>query len=56
MPSGLGTKSRREVTVPHGVKEKAQVGLSLLKDAVLELAKANKKGITNSEMLAPSRA
>ena len=49
IPKGLGGKSRREVVVPHGVKEKAQVGLGLLKDAVLELAKANSAGITNSE-------
>jgi hypothetical protein len=35
--------------VPSGVKEKAQVGLSLLKEAVLELAKANPGGISNSD-------
>lgn len=49
MPSGLGRKSRPSVTVPHGAKEKAQVGLSLLKDAVLEFAKVNPKGISNSD-------
>jgi hypothetical protein len=49
LPSGLGTKARREIIVPHGVKEKAQIGLALLKDAVLEFAKANPKGISNSD-------
>lgn len=32
-----------------GAPEKAQLGLSLLKDAVLELAKANPSGIRNSD-------
>lgn len=49
MPSGLGKKSRPTLIVPHGVKEKAQLGLSLLKEAVLEFAKANPKGISNSD-------
>ena len=49
MPSGLGMKSRPQLTVPSGVKEKAQVGLELIKDAVLELAQANPGGVTNSE-------
>ncbi len=48
MPSGLGKKSRPTLTVPHGAKEKAQLGLSLLKEAVLEFAKVNPKG-TNSD-------
>ncbi len=49
LPSGLSHKARTSVVVPSGVKEKAQVALSLLKDAVLELAKANPKGISNSD-------
>lgn len=49
VPSGLGTKSRHRVVIPHGAKEKAQIGLNLLKQAVLEFAKANPKGITNAE-------
>lgn len=49
MPSGLSKKARAAVVVPSGVKEKAQVGLSLLKEAVLELAKANPHGISNSD-------
>jgi uncharacterized protein len=35
--------------VPLGAAEKAQLGLQLLQDAVLELAKANPTGVTNSE-------
>ena len=49
LPSGLSAKVRASVTVPSGVKEKAQLGLLLLKDAVLELARANDKGISNSD-------
>jgi hypothetical protein len=49
MPSGLGKKIRGSLIVPHGAREQAQLGLSLLKQAVLEFAKANAKGITNSD-------
>lgn len=49
LPSGLGAKSRTSVVVPSGVREKAQLGLSLLKEAILEFAKANPKGISNSD-------
>lgn len=49
LPSGLGGKARSAVVVPSGVKEKAQLGLSLLKEAVLELAKANPGGVSNSD-------
>jgi uncharacterized protein len=49
LPAGLSKKARSTVVVPCGVKEKAQVALSLLKEAVLELAKANPSGITNSD-------
>jgi hypothetical protein len=49
LPSGLSTKTRNSVVVPSGVKEKAQLALALLKDAVLELAKANPNGISNSD-------
>jgi hypothetical protein len=37
------------VIVPTGVVERAQIGLLLLKTAVLELAQANPAGITNAE-------
>lgn len=49
VPSGLGKKARPSLVVPHGAREQAQLGLSLLKQAVLEFAKANGKGITNSD-------
>ncbi len=49
MPSGIAKKTRSTVVVPSGVKEKAQLGLALLKDSVLADAKANPSGISNSE-------
>lgn len=49
IPSGNVNKVRKSLVVPNGVLEKAQLGLALLKDSVLELAKANPKGITNSD-------
>jgi hypothetical protein len=49
IPTGVVHKPRRNIVVPHGVKEKAQIGLQLLKGAVLEFARANPAGITNSD-------
>ncbi|HWR81693.1 MAG TPA: GIY-YIG nuclease family protein [Candidatus Deferrimicrobium sp.] len=49
VPSGLGGKSRKGIVVPQGCVERAQLGLQLLKTAILELAKANPAGITNSD-------
>ena len=49
LPSGLGSKSKADLNIPSGVKERAQIGLELIKDAILELAQANPKGITNAE-------
>lgn len=49
MPSALGGKLRNGLVVPSGAKERAQVGLDLLKGAVLALAQANPSGITNGE-------
>jgi uncharacterized protein len=49
-PSGTSIKIPKNVSVPLGVREKAQLGLRLLKDAVLELAQANVEGTTNSEV------
>lgn len=56
LPRGLGGKVRKDVTMPHGAKEKAQIGLQLLKDAVLELASANRNGVTNAETASPTFA
>ena len=49
LPSGLARNTRAAVILPSGVREKAQLGLTLLKDAILELAKANRAGISNSD-------
>lgn len=49
VPSGLGGKSRKGVVVPQGAVERAQLGLELVKKAILELARANPEGITNSD-------
>lgn len=49
VPKGLGKKERRSIVIPSGARERAQIGLNLLKQAVLEFAKANERGITNSD-------
>lgn len=50
VPSGNAVITRRSLNVPTGVQEKAQIGVALLKEAVLELAKANPEGVTNSDV------
>ena len=50
MPTGNAPRIRRGLTVPSGVREKAAIGLNLLKDAIVELAKSNKDGITNADV------
>jgi hypothetical protein len=50
-PSGTSSKAPKNLTVPLGVLEKAQLGLRLLKDAVLELGQANGEGVTNSDVV-----
>lgn len=49
VPSGLGGKKRTGIIVPQGCIERAQLGLQLMKTAILELAKASPDGITNSD-------
>ena len=49
VPSGLGGKKRKHIVIPQGAIERAQLGLELLKTAILGLAKANPDGITNSD-------
>jgi len=49
VPAGLGGKKRTNLIVPQGAVERAQLGLELLKSAVLEFAKANPDGISNSD-------
>ena len=50
IPTGVGGKQRKGVVVPQGAVERAQLGLELLKTAILDLAKANPVGITNSDV------
>ena len=49
VPGGIGGKKRKNVVVPQGAVERAQLGLEFLKTAILQLAKANPDGITNSD-------
>ena len=46
-PNSISKKIR--VNVPDGCYERAQMGLDLIKSAVMELAKANPAGIGNSD-------
>jgi hypothetical protein len=49
-PKGKGQRRlRKDLKVPSGVYEKATIGLDLLKEAVVELAKANSDGVTNAD-------
>lgn len=50
VPAGLGGKQRDGIVVPQGAVERAQLGLQLLKSAVLGIAKANPSGVTNSDV------
>ena len=50
MPAGLSPDKREGITVPHGVIEKAQLGLSMLKESVFQLIKANDDGLSNSDV------
>ncbi|MFZ7320420.1 GIY-YIG nuclease family protein [Comamonas jiangduensis] len=50
MPSGLSRKQRTAITVPTGAQERAQMGLSLLKEAVLNFVRANPQGVSNSDV------
>jgi hypothetical protein len=50
-PSGSSSKAPKNIIVPLGAKEKSQLGLRMLKEAVLELAQANAEGVTNSEVV-----
>ena len=49
VPSGLGGKKRQNIVIPQGSVERAQIGLFLLKSAIIELARANPDGITNAD-------
>jgi uncharacterized protein len=49
-PSGVVNKPHKMLILPAGAREKAQIGLQFLKDAVLELSQANASGVTNSDV------
>ena len=48
-PNPENISRKVKLNIPDGCYEKAQMGLELLKAAVLELAKANPDGIKNSD-------
>jgi uncharacterized protein len=50
LPSGKGSARRAHLVVPHGADAKAESGVGLLKDAVLDFIKANPKGVTNADV------
>ena len=50
VPSGVALGRSRGVVVPDGVVEKSQIALEHLKNAVFEIAQANKDGVTNYEV------
>ena len=50
VPKGMVFTRKRNVVVPAGVVEKAQIALEHLKSAVLETTRANKDGLTNYEV------
>jgi uncharacterized protein len=50
MPTGVVRGLRKDVIVPSGVREKAQIDLALLKDGIIQLAKANQTGVTNEDI------
>jgi uncharacterized protein len=49
VPTGEAGARTVDVTIPDGSIEKAQLGLGLLKQAILELAAVNPSGITNAD-------
>ena len=48
-PNPNNISKRIKVNIPDGCYEKAQMGLGILKSAVMELAKANPEGIKNAD-------
>lgn len=48
-PNPNNISKRIKANIPDGCYEKAQMGLDILKAAVMELAKANPEGIKNSD-------
>jgi hypothetical protein len=50
VPRGVALGRGRRVVVPDGVVEKSQIALEHLKNAVFEIARANRDGVTNYEV------
>lgn len=48
-PNPDNISKRIKINIPDGCYEKAQMGLAILKSAVMELAKSNPEGIKNSD-------
>ena len=49
LPAGVGYKTRENLVLPQGAVERSQIGLDLVKSAIIELAEANPGGITNAD-------
>ena len=49
VPTGRAS-GRPNLTVPTGVVERAQLGLDLLKAAIMELVESNAQGVTNADV------
>ena len=52
VPAGIATENQAQVIVPPGTVERAQLGLSMLKDAVTKLIDANVEGLKNADVAA----
>lgn len=50
VPSGKRASSRTSLVMPWGVEERAQAGLQLLKESVLDFITANPGGVTNADV------
>lgn len=50
VPSGKAGSRAAALTLPFGVLERAQIGLTLLKQSVVDLISANPKGVTNADV------
>lgn len=49
IPNSHIESSSNNINIPDGSVEKAQIGLSLLKDGIREFLRVNPQGVTNSE-------
>ena len=50
VPLGIASVSQSRIVIPQGAVEQAQMGLSMLKEAVAKLIDANPEGVTNSDV------